>query len=44
MAETDQEDVFLTFEGHMIETEKQPNTEPQGIPEALELRTFGTNR
>ena len=40
MAETEQEGVFLTFEGHMTKTEKRPNTEPQGVPEALD-RFFG---
>ena len=35
MAETYQRGVFLTFEGLMTKTEKRPNTEPQGIPEAL---------
>ena len=25
-----------TFEGFMTKTEKRPNTEPQGVPEALE--------
>ena len=33
MAETYQEGVFSTFEGHMTKTEKRPNTEPQGVPE-----------
>ena len=36
MAETYQRGVFLTFEGLMTKTEKRPNTEPQGVPEALE--------
>ena len=36
MAETYQRGVFLTFEGHMTKTEKRPNTEPQGVPEALD--------
>ena len=36
MAETYQRGVFLTFEGRMTETEKQPNTEPQGVPEDLD--------
>ena len=36
MTETDKVDVFLTFVGHMTKTEKRPNTEPQGIPEALD--------
>ena len=36
MAETYQEGILLTFEGHMTKTEKRPNTEPQGIPEALD--------
>ena len=30
MTETEQEDVFLTFVGHMAKTEKRLNTEPQG--------------
>ena len=40
MAETYQKGVFLTFEGHMTKTQKRPNTEPQGVPEALD-RFFG---
>ena len=40
MTETEQEDVFLTFVGHMAKTEKRLNTEPQGVPEALD-RFFG---
>ena len=40
MAETYREGVFLMLEGHMTETEKRPNTEPQGVPEALD-RFFG---
>ena len=40
IAETYQRGVFLVFEGHMTKTEKRPNTEPQGVPEALD-RFFG---
>ena len=40
MAETFQKGLFLMFEGHMTKTEKRPNTEPQGVPEALD-RFFG---
>ena len=36
MAQTYQRGVFLTFEGYMAETEKRTNTEPQGVPEALD--------
>ena len=36
MAETYQRGVFLTFEGFMTKTEKGSNTEPQGVPEALD--------
>ena len=36
MAETYQRGAFLTFEGFMTKTEKRPNTEPQGVPEALD--------
>ena len=32
--------MFLTFKGFMIKTQKRPNTEPQGIPEADD-RFFG---
>ena len=40
MAETYQEGLLLSFEGHMTKTCKRVNTEPQGIPEALD-RFFG---
>ena len=40
LAETYQRGIFFTFEGHMIKTEKRSNTEPQGVPEALD-RFFG---
>ena len=36
MAETYQRGVFLAVEAHMTKTEKRPNTEPQGVPEALD--------
>ena len=36
MAETFQKGLFLMFEGHTTKTEKRPNTEPQGVPEALD--------
>ena len=34
MSGTYQEGMFLPFKGHMIKTQKRPNTEPQGVPEA----------
>ena len=34
--ETDDGGVVVDFEGRMTETEKRPNAEPQGVPEALE--------
>ncbi len=40
IAETYQRGMLYTFEGHMTKTEKRPNTEPQGVPEALD-RFFG---
>ena len=36
MAEAYQRGVFLTLAGLMTKTEKRPNTEPQGVPEALD--------
>ena len=40
MAETYQEGVPLTFDAHMTKAEKLPDTEAQGVPEALD-RFFG---
>ena len=31
-----EEGMFLTLEGHITKTQKRPNTEPQGVPEALD--------
>ena len=36
LAEPHQGSVFLTFEGLMTKTETRRNTEPQGVPEALD--------
>ena len=36
MAETYQGGVFSTFEGQTTIEEKRVNTEPQGVPEALD--------
>ena len=36
MAETYQKAMFFSFKGYMIKTQKWPNTEPQGVPEALD--------
>ena len=40
MPETSQKGVFLKFESPTTKTQKRPNTEPQGVPEALD-RFFG---
>ena len=37
LAETYQGGVFLTFEGHLTKTETRPHTEPQDVPEALDV-------
>ena len=36
MSETYQKAVFFMFKGYMIKTQKRSNTEPHGIPEALD--------
>ena len=36
MSETYQKAVFFMFKGYMIETQKRSNTEPHGVPEALD--------
>ena len=36
IAETYQRSIFLTFKGQTTKTQKWPNTEPQGVPEALD--------
>ena len=36
VAETYQKAMFFKFKGYMIETQKRSNTEPHGIPEALD--------
>ena len=35
MVETIQKGVFLMFESPTTKTQKRPNTEPQGVPEAV---------
>ena len=36
MSGTYQKGGFFTFEGYMIQTQKRSNTEPHGVPEALD--------
>ena len=36
MSGTYQEGMFLPFKGYMIKTQKRSNTEPHGVPEALD--------
>ena len=36
MAETYQKAVIFRFKGYMIKTQKRSNTEPHGVPEALD--------
>ena len=36
MSETHQKAMFFRFKGYKIETQKRSNTEPHGVPEALD--------